>query len=171
MVTPLCAKNQPESFQSDQFNGIGVLNPKLFVWYIICGILCNVTLHNDKNFMCDNHYTAEFLTMQSMFGPCSNSHLYLSVYEAYQSQTVLVGCCVCLLQELDLLAAELNNLAACGGSSVNNNGAVSRPLVEDDDSDDEAPPATDGTLLASEPPKPLYVYNDDNDYVVLIKHA
>lgn len=49
-------------------------------------------------------------------------------------------------EELDALAAQLNDL-----------GAPNPPGVEDDDSDDDsAAPATgDGTLLASEPPKPL----------------
>ena len=54
-------------------------------------------------------------------------------------------------EELDALAAQLNDLGA----------PTNPPGVEDDDSDEDstAPPAGDGTLLASEPPKPLYVYN------------
>ena len=37
-------------------------------------------------------------------------------------------------------------------------GAAGRPpVVEDDDSDEEGVPAQDGTLLASGPPRPLYV--------------
>ena len=50
-------------------------------------------------------------------------------------------------EELDALAAQLNDLGAPSNP----------PGVEDDDSDDDsaAPPASDGTLLASEPPKPL----------------
>ena len=53
-------------------------------------------------------------------------------------------------EELDVLAQELNHLAV--GSRVN------EPIMEDDDdSDDEGPSsqAQDGTLLASEPPRPL----------------
>lgn len=55
-------------------------------------------------------------------------------------------------QELDVIAAQLNNLAAGGGSRD------TRPLPEppeDDDSDEDSAPAHDGTLLASEPPRPL----------------
>ena len=50
-------------------------------------------------------------------------------------------------EELDALAAQLNDLGAPSNP----------PGVEDDDSDEDsaAPPASDGTLLASEPPKPL----------------
>ncbi len=49
-------------------------------------------------------------------------------------------------EELDALAAQLNDLAA-----------PNPPGVEDDDSDEEpgAPPARDGTLLASAPAQPL----------------
>ena len=50
-------------------------------------------------------------------------------------------------EELDALAAELNHLAS--------GGQLNPPGVEDDDSDEENTPARDGTLLASEPPRPL----------------
>lgn len=51
-------------------------------------------------------------------------------------------------EELDALAAQLNDLGAA---------TPNPPGVEDDDSDEDssAPPAGDGTLLASDPPKPL----------------
>ena len=85
-------------------------------------------------------------------------------------------------QELDVLAAQLNDLATggmapAGGSrgAINNNHdhvpVPAPPLVplptthapppppppveEDDSEEDEAPPAHDGTLLASEPARPL----------------
>ena len=55
-------------------------------------------------------------------------------------------------QDLDMLAQQLNQL---GGSSA----PAEPPLVEDDDSsdDDDQRTANDGTLLASDPPKPLWV--------------
>ncbi len=59
-------------------------------------------------------------------------------------------------EELDALAAQLNDLGG-GGSGGGGGGQPNPPGVEDDDSDDDsaAPPAGDGTLLASEPPRPL----------------
>ena len=55
-----------------------------------------------------------------------------------------------------MLAAELNNL---GAPSRNPSAPSQPPLVEDDSEEEEegASAAHDGTLLASEPPRPLYV--------------
>jgi len=65
-------------------------------------------------------------------------------------------------EELDVLAAELNNL---GAPSRNPSAPSQPPLVEDDSEEEEegASAAHDGTLLASEPPRPLPAegYNKD----------
>ena len=59
-------------------------------------------------------------------------------------------CGVCVLQELDVLAAQLNHLASGGSRPMPN------PPEEDEDSDEDTVPAGhDGTMLASEPPRPL----------------
>ena len=70
------------------------------------------------------------------------------------------------LQELDALAAQLSDLAlghdnrskaAASASNADRNvgGAVQAAELEDDDSDEEGQPQGDGTLLASEPARPL----------------
>ncbi|ELT89577.1 hypothetical protein CAPTEDRAFT_194254 [Capitella teleta] len=70
-------------------------------------------------------------------------------------------------EELDVLAAQLNDLAAPGGSRQGGRVPVPAPpsvplptaasIDDDDDSeeDEAVPPGHDGTLLASEPPRPL----------------
>lgn len=71
-------------------------------------------------------------------------------------------------QDLDVLAAQLNELAAGNSPTTNGNhnfNANQKPPLNganghrSSDSDGEvAPVVNDGTLLASDPPRPLYVF-------------